>query len=286
MREVLVISGKGGTGKTTFVSSMARLKENIVVADCDVDAPDLHLILMPKVLKEFEFKGGEVAYIDKNLCQECEICRDVCQFDAISEDYVVDTFSCEGCWLCQWKCPFNAVNMLGKIQGKYFISDIPNGKMIHAKLKPGEENSGQLVTEVKKVARKVAEENNINDILIDGSPGIGCPVIASFTNVDLTVIVTEPSVSGVHDLKRVISLAEHFKIKVKIIINKFDLNLEKTREIEDYALDKGIEVIAKIPFSYEVIDAINKGLSIVEYNPESEVANILRNLSYKLWDEK
>jgi len=286
MKELLVISGKGGTGKTTFVSSIAKLSKNIVVADCDVDAPDLHLILNPKVLKEFEFKGGELAYIDKTKCKECGICISVCEFHAISEDYVVDNFSCEGCWVCQWKCPYNAITMKEKTQGKYFISEITTGKMVHAKLNPAEENSGKLVTEVKKLAREVAEKEGVEKILIDGSPGIGCPVIASFGNINVAIIITEPTVSGLHDLKRVIELAEFFKVNSKVIINKFDLNIDKTIEIEDYCKGKNIDIIAKIPFSKEIIEALNKGLSIVEYNTESEISKIFRDLSVKLWEEK
>jgi len=278
-----VISGKGGTGKTTLVAALSRLKNNIVVADCDVDAPDLHLLLKPEVKKEFEFKGGEIAYIDKKLCKQCGLCISVCQFNAISDDYIVDEFFCEGCGVCEWMCPEKAIQMKEKIHGKYFISDIKTGKMVHAELYPGEENSGKLVSEVKKLAREVAEKEKIKEILIDGAPGIGCPVIASLSNVSLALIVTEPTVSGIHDLERVVSLCEFFKVKVEVVINKFNLNEAKAREIENYCNKKNISIPAKIPFSLEILEALKQGLSIVDYKPDSEFSKIFMNLNSKLW---
>jgi len=286
MKEVLVISGKGGTGKTTLVSSLSNLKNGIVVADCDVDAPDLHLILRPKVREEFEFKGGEFAYIDRKYCKMCGICVSVCQFDAISKDYIVDTFSCEGCGVCEWNCPEGAIHMKEKVQGKYFISDIETGKMVHAELYPGEENSGKLVSEVKKLAREVATKEGIENILIDGAPGIGCPVIASLSNVDFAIIVSEPTVSGIHDLERVISLCEFFKVKAKVVINKFDLNESKTEEIEEFCNKKNIPVLAKIPFSLEVVEALRQGLSVVEYKPNNGISKMFEELNFKLWEER
>lgn len=284
MREVLVISGKGGTGKTTLVAALTCFKNDIVVADCDVDAPDLHLLLKPEVEREFEFKGEEIAYIDKKLCKQCGVCISVCQFDAISDDYVVDEFSCEGCGVCEWMCPAKSIVMKERIQGKYFISSIKAGKMVHAQLFPGAENSGKLVTKVKNLAREVATEEKAEGILIDGAPGIGCPVIASLSRVNLALIVTEPTVSGVHDLKRIVELAEFFKIKVKVIINKFDLNILKTEEIEDYCRSKRISVVSKIPFYYEMIEALNRGLSIVEYSSNPEILNPYEDISREIWE--
>ena len=283
MREILIISGKGGTGKTTLTAALARLQKNIVVADCDVDAPDLHLLLKPEIKRTFEFKGGKEAVINKKFCNACGSCVRVCQFDAISSDFEVDPVSCEGCGVCVWNCPVNAISMNEKTAGEYFISDFSNGIMVHALLAPGEENSGKLVSQVKKVSKEQAEDNDFENILIDGAPGIGCPVIASLSGVNLALIVTESTISGKHDLERVLSLCGHFKIPAEVVINKFDINPKKAAEIENYCKEKNIKIAGKIPFAKEIYEALRNAETVVDYKPECEVSKIIKKLNETLW---
>ena len=265
MKQILVISGKGGTGKTILTASFASLTKNKVMADCDVDAADLHLLLHPTIKKRFEFRSGKTAKIDKKLCQQCGKCIVVCRFDAISSDFVVDPVSCEGCCLCSYICPAGAIKMQENISGEWFISDTKYGPFVHAKLGIAEENSGKLVTKVKQQANKIAEEKKLDYIIVDGPPGIGCPVIASLAGVDLALIVTEPTLSGMHDMQRVIDVASHFKINTKVVINKFDLNLDNTKEIESICKNKNIDVIGRIRFAKEINESIVKSVPAVEY---------------------
>ena len=254
MKQLVVISGKGGTGKTTITSVFATLAE-CVIADCDVDAPNLHILLKPEVKEVLPFKGMKKARIIDEKCERCGLCMDLCRFDAIYfEDgqFVVDDVRCEGCGFCYRACPSQAIEMVSEERGKIFVSKTAYGDFVYALLEPGEENSGLLVSEVKKVAKKIAEENGMDLILIDGAPGIGCPVIASLSNVDLALIVTEPTLSGISDMERVLSLTKHFKIKSYVVINKFDLNADMTKKIEEFCREMDAEVIGKIPF-YEDI---------------------------------
>ena len=275
MKQLLVISGKGGTGKTTMVSSFAFLAKNKTIADCDVDASDLHLILEPEVRKRENFTS-QVAVKDDSICTECGLCYEKCRFDAIDENYNIDPLRCEGCGVCAYVCPEDAIEMENEISGEYFLSDTKCGSMVHARLEPGGENSGQLVTAVKREAGEVASKEGKDLILIDGSPGTGCPVIASLANVDLALIVAEPTLSGVHDLKRILGVAEQFGVTSLICINKFDLNLENTEDIEEFARSKGIEVVGKIPYNNEVTEAMVQGKSVVE-NPDGEVKKAIEN---------
>jgi MinD superfamily P-loop ATPase len=283
MKEIVILSGKGGTGKTTVTASLAFLSRDKIMADCDVDAPDLHLLMEPKIRKTLDFRGGADVKINKENCTECGLCRELCRFHAIDENLVIDDFLCEGCGLCFEACPVQAITMETKISGKYYISDSKYGKFVHAQLSPGEENSGRLSSEVKNLARDQAVKDNKSYIIIDGPPGIGCPVIASLSGANLTVIVTEPTPSGISDLKRVVELANFFGVESKIIVNKFDINLERTREIEVFCAEKGIELIGKLPFSKTVVDALQNSRTIVEYAPESDVAKEIKSISSKLF---
>ncbi|MFC1669578.1 4Fe-4S binding protein [Spirochaetota bacterium] len=268
MKELVVISGKGGTGKTSIVASFAALAEDKVMADCDVDAADMHLILNPSVKIEEDFEGGKEAILDRGKCTECGRCMEVCRYDAISltdEKHEIEAINCEGCGVCAYFCPYEAIEMKTKIAGKWFLSDTRHGPLVHAKLGIAEDNSGKLVAKVREEAKKSAEQNEYKLIIIDGPPGIGCPVIASITGTGLVLIVTEPTVSGFHDLERVSELADHFRINKMICINKYDLNSDMTKKIEEFSSSHNIEVAAKIPYDNNFTKAQIKGKSLIEY---------------------
>lgn len=262
----MIISGKGGTGKTSITAAFAALAENQVIADCDVDAADLHLILEPEVKYREDFRGGRTASIDKNLCTQCGKCIEVCRFDAISKDFVVDNISCEGCGVCVYFCPVKAIDFPERIVGEWFISETRFGPMVHAKLGIAQENSGKLVTTVRRNAGLIAEKENKDLIIIDGAPGVGCPVIASIGGADCVLIVTEPTLSGVHDMKRVVELANHFNIKTAACVNKFDLNPQITEQIETYCVANGVDFMGKIHFDHVVTKAMVQKKSVVEYS--------------------
>jgi MinD superfamily P-loop ATPase len=264
MREIIVLSGKGGTGKTTIVGSLAALAKGKVLADCDVDAADLHLLLKPAVRQENEFWSGQVAQIDEDKCTQCGLCQEVCRFDAI-KDYRVDPIACEGCGFCSQICPEDAVTMKDCMSGHWFISDTKYGPLVHARLGIAQENSGKLVAQVRQEARRIAEEQNLEYIISDGPPGIGCPVISSLSGASLALMVAEPTLSGIHDLERVLGVSSHFGIPAAVCINKYDLNEENSRRIEGYCKDQGIKLAARIPFDNAVTEAIVRGLPVVEY---------------------
>ncbi|MCK9223401.1 MAG: ATP-binding protein [Limnochordia bacterium] len=255
MKNILVISGKGGTGKTCITSSFAVLAQDKVIADCDVDAANLHILLEPQIVEEHEFYSGRRFEIEESKCTQCGQCTRLCRFDAIS-DYRIDPFSCEGCAACFYGCPSDAILATDRLCGYWFISQTAYGPMVHARLNIAEENSGKLVTQVRQGAQKIAEETQADYVIIDGAPGIGCPVIASLSGVDLAVVVTEPTISGFHDLKRVVDLAEGFDINYIVCINKYDLDETKTAQIEQWCTHKEIAVAAKIPFDPKVVDAV------------------------------
>lgn len=275
IREIIVSSGKGGTGKTSVLGSFAALAEGAVLADCDVDAADLHLLLAPEVKSTVEFKSGFKASINLEKCVACGKCRELCRFDAIREDCVVDRFACEGCGVCHHFCPEGAVNMDLNKAGEYYISDSRFGPVVHARLMPGEGNSGKLVSAVRGEARNIAKKEGRGLLLVDGSPGVGCAVIASITGADLVVLVTEPTMSGMHDMTRVLDLADHFQIPARIIVNKHDLNPEMTAKIVAFANDRGAGVAGCIPFNPDFVKAMVDGKSIVEYNGSSEKDNMV-----------
>jgi len=266
MKQVLVISGKGGTGKTTLVAGFASLAGNAVIADCDVDVPDLHIILQPRIQEEIPFYALKAPVKDESRCVECGRCREVCRFNAIDEDFNIIDLRCEGCGACAFICPVNAIEMTDREAGRIYISRTRFGPFVHAQLKIGEEASGKLVTEVKRKAKELAEKENKELILIDGSPGIGCPVIASLSGVDLALIVTEPTVSGIHDLERILDVTEHFKIKTSVCINKFDINEEKTNEIENFCNENGIPLLGKIPYDSSITRAMIELKTVIEFS--------------------
>ena len=282
MKQLTILSGKGGTGKTSITASFAVLAKNAVVADCDVDAPDLHMLLHPEVIKTQEFMGSKVAVIDKAKCIECGLCRENCNFDAITSDLKVDAIACEGCGVCAIVCPADAIALTQRISGNAYISKTKYGFMSHAMLHPGESNSGKLVTLVRQNAKILAEKENRNLIIIDGSPGIGCPVIASITGVDAALVVTEPTLSGIHDLERVLKLLDHFNVSPFVCINMYDVNVDNTNKILSFCKENGIDVVGIIPFSPEVTEAMVNGKTIVEYSPESSVAEEITNMWRKM----
>ncbi len=278
MKELVVISGKGGTGKTSIVSAFASLAEKAVLCDADVDAADLFLILKPEVLYEEDFKGGHEAQILQDKCSECGLCLELCRYSAISEEFIVDPFECEGCGVCYHFCPEEAIEFVEKVCGKWFISDTRFGPFVHARLNIAEENSGKLVAQVRQKAREVCEEKKLNLIITDGPPGVGCPVIASIGGADLILIVAEPTVSGIHDMERVLELANHFKVPAMVCVNKADLNPDTTEEIKDFLHKNKVKFAGAIPFSKDFVYAMVNEKSIIEYSPESTSALSLKEV--------
>ena len=278
MKQITVISGKGGTGKTTITAALSYLAEKAVLADCDVDAADLHILLDPAVQRTEEFSGGKTAVIQKSLCTQCGACRELCRFGAI-RGLEIDPVSCEGCGVCAALCPEKAITMVNKLSGHWFVSDTRNGPMVHARLGIAEDNSGKLVSQVRQEARRVAEEKSLAYVIIDGPPGIGCPVIASITGVDLVLVVTEPTLSGLHDLKRVLETAGHFNIPAAVCINKFDINPENTRVIEGFCARQEVCVVGKIPYARSVVAALMQKNTVFEHPCGEVSAEIAR-----MWD--
>ena len=275
--EIAIISGKGGTGKTTICAALAMFTGDAVLADCDVDAPDLHIILQPTIKSSSDFVGSLVAVIDENRCTECGLCEQACRFHAVT-DSTVDSIACEGCGVCAHVCPENAVQMIDRYSGTLYVSETRIGNMVHAKLFPGEGNSGKLVTEVRKLSTAIADKQEIHTVLIDGSPGIGCPVIATVTGIRLGVIVTEPTMSGIHDMKRVLDLLKRFRISATVIINKFDLNLTNTEAIEQYCQENDVEVLGKIKFDPVMTQSMVAAKSLPEFAPNHEISLLLHEI--------
>lgn len=276
MKQIVVISGKGGTGKSVLTASFASLAKNKVMVDCDVDAADLHLLLHPEVKERHEFRSGKTAKLDKKLCKKCGKCIAVCRFEAIHDDLAIDPVSCEGCGLCSLICPAGAIAMKENVAGEWFVSDTKYGPFIHAKLGIAEENSGKLVSKIRQVAKEMAERERLDYVIIDGPPGIGCPVIASLSGVDCALVVTEPTLSGLHDASRVIEVAEHFKVPARLVVNKYDLNEEMTGEIEKYCGSNGVRVIGKIGFDKAIVESMVAGETIVEHCDGAVKEEILR----------
>ena len=266
MKQIVVISGKGGTGKTIITGAFAALAENKVMVDCDVDAADLHLLLDPKIEEAHVFRSGATAFIDKSRCTQCGKCIELCRFDAVKEDFSIDPIVCEGCAFCSFICPDKAIEMIENISGEWFISDTRFGPMVHAKLGIAEANSGKLVSLVREKAKEIADTQNLDWVIIDGPPGIGCPVISSLSGASLALLVTEPTLSGIHDLERVLGVCHHFGIPALVCINKYDLNDNNACQIENYSSTQGVDVISRIPFDNDVTEAIVRGLPVVEYS--------------------
>jgi len=281
MKKLTVISGKGGTGKTTIVSNLAVLADNLVLADCDVDAPNMHLLLKPVVKKESVFKSAKLAVKDEDKCIECGICRDVCRFGAVTPEFKINPIKCDGCAVCEVMCPEGAIRMEVQDTGRIYVSETKFGPMVHARLKAGGENSGKLVSEVRDLSDELAAEQGKELILIDGSPGIGCPVVASLKGVKYTLIVTEPTLSGLSDLKRILELTKLFRITTFVMINKYDLNEEISSDIEEYCAENHIEVVGRVSFSPLINQTLREGQLLLETIPDSEPAFQIK----EVWDK-
>lgn len=280
MKQIVVISGKGGTGKTVVSASFAALAKNKIMVDCDVDAADLHLLLHPAARERHEFKSGQTAVIDNNLCKKCGKCISVCRFGAIKSDFAVEHFSCEGCAICSYVCPHEAIIMKENVAGEWFVSDTSYGPFVHAKLGIAEENSGKLVAKIRQIAKDMAEKQGFDYVIIDGPPGIGCPVIASLSGVDCALVVTEPTLSGLHDAERVIEVAKHFNVPVKLVVNKYDLNPAITEKIEAFCLQNGVPVAGRIIFDKSVVEALVRAKTIVESASSLAAAEVK-----KIWEK-
>lgn len=276
IKELTVLSGKGGTGKTSIAASLAVLAGNKVLVDCDVDAANLHLLLRPLVQETADFKGMPVASVDSEKCTGCGLCQDHCRFRAI-ENLTVIEHACEGCGFCHHLCPSEAVEMVERVAGQWFVSDSLHGPLVHARMGIGQENSGKLVTEVKKKARLLAREGDCNLIIVDGPPGIGCPVLSSLAGSDYVLVVTEPTLSGQHDLERVLSLAAHFHIPALVCINKRDLSLINALKMEEYCIGQGLEVVGKINYDPAVYRAMSRGVPVVELR-DSQAGKQIRDM--------
>jgi MinD superfamily P-loop ATPase len=282
MKEIVIISGKGGTGKTSITASFSVLGgKNVVIADCDVDAADMHLLMQPDFAQKEDFYSGELAVIDQDKCTQCGDCADVCRFSAIpviDGQYIVDALSCEGCGYCARVCPTQAITNIDLLVGKWYESKVKTGSvMVHAKLGVGADNSGKLVAKVKNEAKQIAIATNKEYIIVDGSPGIGCPVVSSISGANFVVLVTEPSVSGLHDLKRVYELVKKLKIKAGCMINKSDINNEISKEIEEFLQKENIAHISNLPYDESFTRAMTEGQTIVEYDKNELYSSIVES---------
>ncbi len=282
LKELIVISGKGGTGKTSLLGAFASLAKDKVLCDADVDAADLYLILEPEIKERQDFQEGHKAIINLDKCTECGLCRDLCRWNAISSEFIVDPIDCEGCGVCVYFCPEDAIDFPIKTCGELFISETRCGPMVHARLGIAEDNSGKLVTLTRKHAKELAHKRNLNLILTDGPPGLACPVIASIAGATGVLIVTEPSLSGHHDMDRVVELANHFQIPAYVCINKFDLNLEMTETIEEYAQNKGLPIMGRIPFDPLFTKAMVQKQTIIEYDGSSNASQAVKEMWERL----
>jgi len=273
MKQLVIISGKGGTGKTIITASIAVLAQNKVMADCDVDAANLYLLLHPDIQETHSFSGGKKARINDAECTQCGECIDICRFNAISEDkdglIRIDPVSCEGCAVCHYICPSKAIDLEDSISGEWFVSKTKYGPFVHARLGIGEENSGKLVAEVRKKAKDIADADNRDFVIIDGPPGIGCPVISSLSGTDLALVVTEPTVSGIHDMERVIQMTRHFKTQATCCINKYDINPQNSDQIERWCAENSVPFLGRVPFDETVTKSMVQGIPLIEYTNNS-----------------
>jgi len=284
MKEITILSGKGGTGKTSITAALASVAEHAVLCDSDVDAADLHLLLHPQKKEEYTFSGGWIVQIDQAKCSLCKTCLELCRYGAIhySRDgqLEINPFQCEGCRLCEKKCPANAITSIRNNNNYWYVSETRFGIMVHAKMSPGEENSGKLVSRIRIRAREIATDDNLQYIINDGPPGIGCTAISSLTGSHAVLMVTEPTKSGLHNLKRLVELIAGFSIPAYAVINKYDIDLELSSEIESYLKDNTIPLLEKIPFTPDVIKAMIEGKTITEYKPDSEITKCIK----KIWE--
>jgi len=304
MKQLVVLSGKGGTGKTSLTAAFAHLASQdryagrIILADADVDAANLELVLQPRLLDEQDFKGGQVAVIDQDTCASCGDCVAVCRFDAIfphppsfsreergassyeGDSYYVDPIACDGCAACVYQCPSESISMHGQVVGKFYVSDSRYGPLYHANLFPGQENSGKLVTLVKQRARLHALDENRELVLVDGPPGIGCPVISATSGADLVLIVAEPTVAGVHDMQRALQTVRHFDVRALVCINKADLYPAGAEQIEAFCRENGIPLAGRIPFDLTVASAMVQGEAVTAYRPDAPASVAI----FRIWE--
>ncbi len=285
MKEITILSGKGGAGKTTVAAAIASVAKNAVFCDNDVDAADLHLIFNPNIKETYTFDSGSKAVINPDDCTNCGLCMDYCRFDAIhlnsSGQFEVNHFQCEGCRLCERVCPSDSITMIENNNNFWYVSETRFGTLVHAKMGPGEENSGKLVTEVRRKAREIAIETTADFIINDGPPGIGCSAIASVTGTDAVLLVIEPTLSGLHDAARLAELVDSFKIPVYALINKFDINPEISNKVEDYLAEKQIHLAGKIPFDTKMVESMIAEKTIVEFAPEENISKEF----YAIWEK-
>ena len=286
MKEITILSGKGGTGKTSITAAIGSIAISAVFCDNDVDAADLHLLMKPTIREEHPYIGAWTASIDQSSCIDCGICTDHCRFDAIHPDshgkLEINPFKCEGCRLCERLCPVQAISSVQSTNNSWFVSDTRFGTLVHAKMGPGEENSGKLVSVVRKRARELAIEGDARYLINDGPPGIGCAAISSLSGTDLVIMVIESTISGLHDARRLYELIHSFSIPTYALINKFDINTTSTAEIEDFLNDKSIPLIGKIPFDKHMINAMVLGKTIIEFSDQIETSKVITEAWKKL----
>jgi len=286
MIEITVLSGKGGTGKTSVTSALGHLAEKAVLCDNDVDAADLFIIMDPQIKEEHRFESGNAVEINQDKCTACGICKNLCRFDAIEYcdggGLKINPNKCEGCLLCLRQCPVQAITYQSKDNNFWFVSDTRMGTLVHAKMGAGEENSGKLVARIRKRAKEIANEQNADFIINDGPPGIGCPVIASLSGTDKTLLVIEPTKSGLHDVQRLVELINKFKIPAYALINKYDINEDVTNEVEEYLADNNIELLAKLPFDKQMVKSMVNRKTITEYDSESVISQELKKVWKKI----
>jgi len=284
MKEIVILSGKGGTGKTTVAASLAALASDAVIADADVDAADLHIVLQPRTVEQHEFRSGHVAVIRQADCSGCGVCKRHCRFDAIKAveqnhgqlTFAVDPSECEGCGVCVRVCPNRSIDFPERVNGEWYISRTRFGWLVHARLHPGAENSGKLVTQVRSVARRLAQQQRARLIITDGPPGIGCPAIAAISGADVVLIVTEPTVSGAHDLERVLALARHFDVPAFVAVNRWDINPDNAALLEHRAAALGAQLLPRIPFDSAVVNALVNLQPVVQVGPSQAAEQIRR----------
>jgi len=293
MKQLVVLSGKGGTGKTSVTAAFAHLasldgyQTKTVLADADVDAANLEMVLNPRISEQQDFWGGKVAFIDQEICTGCGTCAAVCRFEAVHENnslYQIDPIACDGCAACVYQCPEDAITMLEQIAGEWFRSESDYGALFHAALHPGGENSGKLVTLVKQHARLRALDENLDLVLVDGPPGIGCPVISAASGADLALIVTEPTAAGVHDMHRVLKTVDHFGVRAMVCINKADIYPPGAVEIDNFCQEQGIEIAGYIPFDLTITRAMVQGQCVTSYNSQAPASKALYNIWEKVLD--
>lgn len=287
--EIAIISGKGGTGKSSISAAFATLNGNVVLADCDVDAANLYLLFNPTHEEEIVYIAGHKAVINYDLCTSCGICESYCRFDAIlvkGSKVFISEISCDGCFLCSRICPEKAITMVQNNKSRMYSGSFRNGKMVYGRLAPGEENSGKLVNMVREKARQVSREKNLDTIILDGPPGIGCPVISTITGVDKVVIVTEPTISGLHDMQRTIGMVQKFNLPASVIINKYDLNPSMSGQIEDWCRQNGILIVGQLPFDRQITEAMVQAKSIIEFNPDIDISEKIKIIWNKILNQR